>query len=274
MPNFSLNPNFNLHIGLVTLFPEMFKSLTEYGVTGRAVRDGLLQLEFWNPRDFTRDVHRTVDDRPYGGGPGMVMTPEPLVKAIAAAKSSIIAGPTTANSGQDIGKAVKVIYLSPQGRALTQSGVKSLYDSQKLVLICGRYEGIDERVVQSVVDEEWSIGDYVLSGGELPSMVMLDALIRLIPGALGHQDSAQEDSFANGLLDYPHYTRPEKYRSAVVPPVLLSGDHEKIRLWRLKVALGRTWERRPDLLAKLELSEEESSLLAQYKTERDSLSPK
>ena len=264
MPNFS--SSCSLNVGLVTLFPEMFKSLTDYGVTGRAVKQGLLKLGMWNPRDFTQDVHRTVDDRPYGGGPGMVMKADPLLSAIAAAKSSV--------GGDRVqeGLRPRVIYLSPQGTPLTQDGVKSLFRQEQLVLICGRYEGVDERVVQSVVDEEWSIGDYVLSGGELPAMVLLDALIRLIPGALGHLSSAQEDSFENGLLDYPHYTRPEEYQGLKVPPVLLSGDHERIRRWRLKEALGRTWERRPDLIAKLDLSEEESELLAVYKAGRDSAS--
>lgn len=257
-------PSFSLKVGLVTLFPEMFASLTDYGVTGRAVTNGLLQLEFWNPREYTLDVHRTVDDRPYGGGPGMVMTLEPLLKAISAAKTGL------GKNKQGLDEDPKVIYLSPQGRTLTQSGVSSLYNHSRFVLVCGRYEGIDERVVKSVVDEEWSIGDYVLSGGELPAMVLLDALIRLIPGALGHQDSALEDSFTNGLLDYPHYTRPERYQGLSAPSVLLSGNHEKIRLWRLKMALGRTWERRPDLLAKLKLSDEESVLLAQYRDEQDS----
>ena len=237
--------------GLVTLFPEMFQAFTEQGVTGRAVQKGLLDVECFNPRDFTHDKHRTVDDRPYGGGPGMLMMVQPLSDAINAAKQA-------AN-----GKA-KVIYLSPQGKPLTQQLVKTLALEESLVLVAGRYEGVDERVIQSHVDEEISIGDYVLSGGELPAMVLMDAVSRLAPGVLGHAMSAEEDSFNNGLLDCPHYTRPEVLDGEPVPKVLLSGNHEKIRQWRLQQSLGRTWLRRPELLENLALTEEQTQLLEEF----------
>ena len=214
-------------IGVISLFPEMFRAITEHGVTGRAVKSGLLQIECWNPRDFTHDKHRTVDDRPYGGGPGMLMMVQPLRDAIHAAK-------------QAAGDGAKVIYLSPQGRKLTQAGVTELATNQKLILVAGRYEGIDERVIQTEVDEEWSIGDYVLSGGELPAMTLIDAVSRLVPGVLGDQASAEQDSFTDGLLDHPHYTRPELLDGLVVPEALTSGNHEVIRRWRLKQSLGRT----------------------------------
>ncbi|WP_417656903.1 tRNA (guanosine(37)-N1)-methyltransferase TrmD [Pseudidiomarina aestuarii] len=240
-----------LQVGVITLFPEMFQAITESGVTRRAVKDGRLQLQCFNPRDYTHDKHRTVDDRPYGGGPGMLMMVQPLTDAIAAAK-------------QQLGSQSKVIYLSPQGRKLDQAGVKELAQNEQLILIAGRYEGIDERVIQRHVDEEWSIGDYVLSGGELPAMVLIDAVARFIPGVLGHADSALEDSFAEGLLDCPHYTRPEVLDGEVVPPVLLSGNHEEIRRWRLQQALGRTWLRRPELLNNLALTDEQQRLLAEF----------
>ncbi len=243
-------------IGIVSLFPEMFAAVSEHGITGRAVKRGLLELQFWNPRDYTHDRHRTVDDRPYGGGPGMVMMVEPLRAAIRAAREA--GGPEA-----------RVIYLSPQGRPLDQGGVEELAARGRLVLVAGRYEGVDERLIESEVDEEWSIGDYVLSGGELGAMVMVDAVTRLIPGALGHEDSAQQDSFADGLLDCPHYTRPEEIDGRRVPEVLLSGNHAAIRRWRLQQALGRTWERRPDLLAQRTLSAEEQALLAAYRRERE-----
>ncbi len=222
-------------IGVISLFPEMFRAITEHGVTGRAVKSGLLQIGCWNPRDFTHDKHRTVDDRPYGGGPGMLMMVQPLRDAIHAAK-------------QAAGDGAKVIYLSPQGRKLTQAGVTELATNQKLILVAGRYEGIDERVIQTEVDEEWSIGDYVLSGGELPAMTLIDAVSRLVPGVLGDQASAEQDSFTDGLLDHPHYTRPELLDGLAVPEALTSGNHEVIRRWRLKQSLGRTWQRRPELL--------------------------
>ncbi|MGE6182484.1 tRNA (guanosine(37)-N1)-methyltransferase TrmD [Aeromonas media] len=246
-------------IGVISLFPEMFRAITEHGVTGRAVKSGLLQIECWNPRDFTHDKHRTVDDRPYGGGPGMLMMVQPLRDAIHAAK-------------QAAGDGAKVIYLSPQGRKLTQAGVTELATNQKLILVAGRYEGIDERVIQTEVDEEWSIGDYVLSGGELPAMALIDAVSRLVPGVLGDQASAEQDSFTDGLLDHPHYTRPELLDGLAVPEALTSGNHEVIRRWRLKQSLGRTWQRRPELINNLALTDEQESLLAEYVREvRDSV---
>jgi len=232
-----------MRVAVITLFPEMFAALTDYGITGRAVKNELLSIKAINPRDFTHDRHQTVDDRPYGGGPGMVMMIEPLTAAVDAAKAWL----------DDNGKPCKVIYLSPQGTVLSQSGVADLAQgvvSHNLVLIAGRYEGIDERFLQTEVDEEWSIGDYVLSGGELPAMVLLDAVIRLLPNALGHKDSAAEDSFSDGLLDYPHYTRPETYEGQTVPSVLLSGNNAVIKQWRLEQSLERTRQRRPDLLKK------------------------
>ncbi|MCW9698881.1 MULTISPECIES: tRNA (guanosine(37)-N1)-methyltransferase TrmD [unclassified Avibacterium] len=242
-------------IGLVSLFPEMFKAITEYGVTGRAVKQNLLQVQCWNPRDFTTDKHQTVDDRPYGGGPGMLMMVQPLRDAIHAAKTAA-------------GEGVKVIYLSPQGRKLDQNGVTELAKNQKLILVSGRYEGIDERVIETEIDEEWSIGDYVLTGGELPAMTLIDAVARFIPGVLGKQASAQEDSFAEGLLDCPHYTRPEVLDGMSVPAVLMSGNHAEIRKWRLKQSLLRTWLRRPELLESLALTDEQRKLLAQVKLEQ------
>lgn len=237
--------------GIVSLFPDMFAPFTQQGVVGRAVKSGILEVDTFNPRDFTHDRHRTVDDRPYGGGPGMLMMVKPLTDAISAAK-------------QVGGEQTKVIYLSPQGKKLDQAGVKRLAEYDRTILICGRYEGIDERVIESQVDEEWSIGDYVLSGGELPAMVLMDAVARLVPGVLGHQASAIEDSFADGLLDCPHYTRPEVLDGKAVPEVLLSGDHEKIRQWRLTQSLGRTWQRRPELLNHLALTEEQQRLLNEF----------
>jgi tRNA (guanine37-N1)-methyltransferase len=237
-----------MKIALITLFPEMFEALTGYGISGRAVNQGLVEISSFNPRDFTDDPHATVDDRPYGGGPGMVMTIEPLRKAISAAKDWIKGDPL-------------VVYLSPQGKVLQQTAVNQFATGQSLILIAGRYEGIDERLIELEVDQEWSIGDYVLSGGELPAMVFMDALIRQLPGALGHKESANQDSFADGILDCPHYTRPEKYQGLDVPEVLLSGNHEKIRQWRLKQSLLRTKQRRPDLLEKLELDDEQKALL-------------
>jgi len=248
-----------MRAAIVTLFPDMFAAISDYGVTGRAIRDGLVNLAFWNPRDFTRDRHRTVDDRPYGGGPGMLMKTEPAAEAIMAAKAAL--------------PSAKVIYLTPQGRVLDQAAINRLARQEALILLCGRYEGIDERVIESQVDEEWSLGDYVLSGGEVAAMACLDAIIRLQPGALGHEDSAEEDSFMQGLLDCPHYTRPEHYAGKSVPPVLLSGDHEAIRKWRLQQSLGRTWQRRPELLERMTLNDEQRALLdafiAQVKHEVD-----
>ncbi len=243
-------------IGVISLFPDMFRAITDFGVTGRAVKRGLLEINLWNPRDFAHDKHRTVDDRPYGGGPGMLMMVQPLRDAIQTAKQA---------AGDD----VKVIYLSPQGKTLTQSGVAELAQHRKLILVAGRYEGIDERVIQSEIDEEWSIGDYVLSGGELPAMTLVDAVSRLVPGVLGDMASAEQDSFTDGLLDCPHYTRPENLDGVMVPDVLLSGNHEHIRRWRLKQSLGRTWQRRPELLNNLALTDEQAKLLAEYVQERN-----
>ncbi len=245
-----------MQIGVVTLFPEMFEALACCGITGRAIQEGHLSVRCWNPRDLAVDLHRTVDDRPYGGGPGMVMRVEPLASTIKAAKA-------------ELGSDTSVVYLTPQGRRLDQEGVTRLADRRTLVLVAGRYEGIDERVVETEIDEEWSIGDYVLSGGELAAMVVIDAVTRLLPGTLGHQDSAGEDSFFSGLLDCPHYTRPEVAAGLKVPEVLLGGNHEAIRRWRLKQAIGRTWERRPDLLEKLALDEEQHKLLDEYKREHN-----
>lgn len=239
-----------MRFDVITLFPELFQAFTVHGVSGRAVRHGLAHLCLWNPRDYTHDPHRTVDDRPYGGGPGMLMKVEPLRTAIEAAK---IAAPTS-----------KVAYLSPQGRILNQATVQMLAGRPGMILVAGRYEGVDERLIERHVDEEWSIGDYVLSGGEIPALVLMDVLIRLLPGVLGHEDSASQDSYSDGLLDCPHYTRPEEIDGLRVPEVLLSGNHEAIRRWRLQQALGRTWLRRPDLLERRGLSADELRLLKDF----------
>jgi tRNA (guanine37-N1)-methyltransferase len=239
-----------MQIAVVTLFPEMFKALTDYGISSRAVNDRIIQLSCVNPRDFATDKHRTVDDKPFGGGPGMLMKTEPLKGAIQAARQSLPTSPSA-----------RVILLSPQGRKLDQHGVTRLAQHQNLVLVCGRYQGIDERLIEDEIDEEWSIGDYVISGGELAAMVMIDALTRLQPGALGSSECAELDSFSQGLLHSPQYTRPQ---SESVPQVLLSGDHEKIHRWRLKQSLGATWRKRPDLLESITLSKEQRSLLAEY----------
>ncbi|HQZ87856.1 MAG TPA: tRNA (guanosine(37)-N1)-methyltransferase TrmD [Gammaproteobacteria bacterium] len=238
--------------GIVTLFPEMFKALTDYGITRRAVERGLLELHYWDPRDFSTDPHHSVDDRPYGGGPGMVMGVYPLRHAIIAARKAA-------------GDQAKVIYLSPQGQKLSQERIRqAAADSARFVFVAGRYEGVDERLVTLEVDEEWSIGDYVLSGGELAIMVVLDAITRWVPGALGDKDSALLDSFSEGLLDCPHYTRPEVVDGLQTPAVLLSGNHAEILKWRLKQKLGRTWLRRKDLLGKLDLSLEQQKLLKEF----------
>ncbi len=240
-----------MRIDIVTLFPEELRSMVNVGVTGRAIANGKARLETWNPRDFATDRHKTVDDRPYGGGPGMVMTVEPLRSTIRAAK-------------QADKRPVKAGLLSPQGRPLDQAAVRELAERDRLLLVCGRYEGIDERLVQLEIDEEWSIGDYVLSGGELAAAVMVDAMMRLLPGVLGDADSAVEDSFTEGLLDHPHYSRPEHVEGVEVPPVLLSGDHGEIARWRRKQALGRTWKRRPDLLKNINLDDESKQLLEEF----------
>lgn len=240
-----------MNCGVVTLFPEMFLALTRFGVVGRAAERGLLKIDYWNPRDFAENKHKSVDDRPYGGGPGMVMGVYPLRTTIQAAKAAQ-KGPS------------KVIYVSPQGRTLNQSAIQEMALEERLIFIAGRYEGIDERLIELEIDEEWSVGDYVLSGGELAVMVMIDALTRLIPGVLGHELSAKEDSFSNGLLDCPHYTRPEEVDGLKVPEVLLSGDHASIHRWRLKQSLGRTWLRRPELIEKLDLTIDNQALLQEF----------
>lgn len=247
-----------MHIGVISLFPQMFDVLSDYGVTARAMRDGLIRLQHWNPRNFARDHHRTVDDRPFGGGPGMVLAVEPLRAAIGAAKTSM-------------GTGTSVVYLSPQGRTLDHETVTRFVTYGRLLLVCARYEGVDERVLLTEVDEECSIGDYVLTGGELPAMVVIDAVTRQLPGVLGHQASAREESFATGLLDHPQYTRPAESDGLKVPSVLLSGNHAAIRRWRLKQALGRTWLRRPDLLQLVELSSEQRTLLAEFVSEHTQL---
>ena len=236
---------------VISLFPEMFNALTDNGVCSRAVKNGLVELSFFNPRDFTSDKHQTVDDRPYGGGPGMVMSVEPLAGALESAINWL---------GVDR-KDVNVIYFSPQGRVLDNAKVVETSVNRHTVLIAGRYEGVDERFIEMYVDEELSIGDYVLSGGELPAMVLLDALFRRIPGVLGHKSSAEEDSFENGLLDYPHYTRPEVVDGKEVPSVLLSGDHKKIAQWRYEQSLVRTAKRRPDLIERVVLDEAQQAYL-------------
>jgi tRNA (guanine37-N1)-methyltransferase len=240
-------------IGVVSIFPNMFGALTGEGVVARAVAAGALTLDLENPRDHTQDRHASVDDRPYGGGPGMVMKAEPLLRAVAALK-------------QRAGGPVRTIYLSPQGERLAQAKVEALAAQERLLLIAGRYEGIDERVVGAVVDEEISLGDFVVTGGELPVMVVVDALARELPGTLGNADSAQSESYRSGLLDWPHFTRPELVDGRPVPPVLLSGDHATIERWRLSSALGRTYQRRPDLLSARRLSRQERVLLAEYLT--------
>lgn len=249
-----------LNFDVITLFPPMFDALAKYGITRRALEQRRYQLQLWNPRDFTEDNYRTVDDRPYGGGPGMVMLAEPLGKAIVAAK---------ARQRQAGVASPRVIHLSPQGRLLTHQRVMELTREPGLVLLASRYEGVDERLLRRQVDEEISIGDYVLSGGELAAMVLIDAIVRQLPGVLGDAESAVQDSFVDGLLDCPHYTRPEVYRGEAVPEVLMSGHHAEIQRWRLKQSLGRTWLRRPDLLAARQLTKEESGLLAEYQQEQE-----
>lgn len=247
-----------LRFDAITLFPEMFAAVTESGISRRALERGLWSLQCWNPRDCATDNHRTVDDRPYGGGPGMVMLAAPLEQSIRAAQLARV----------QAGVSTKVIYLSPQGAPLTHLKVRELAGGEGAVLICGRYEGIDERVIERCVDEEVSIGDFVLSGGEIAALALIDACVRQLPGALNDEASAVEDSFVSGLLDCPHYTRPEDYEGMRVPDVLLSGNHEQIRRWRLKQALGRTWLRRPELLGQRSLSSEEARLLEEFKRER------
>lgn len=239
-----------MEIGIVTLFPELFECLS-HGVVGRAMTAGRLTVTPWQLRDFTEDRHHTVDDRPYGGGPGMVLKVDPLQKAVQAFQVKL-------------GGSAKVIYTSPQGKRFTAEAAKRLALEPALILVAGRYEGVDERFVDAVVDEEWSIGDYVLSGGELPACVMIDAIARFIPGVLGDEQSSEMDSYSAGLLDCPHYTRPEVFEGVVIPEVLRSGDHEAIARWREKQSLGRTWLRRPDLLANLILSSKQQALLEEF----------
>lgn len=239
-----------MRIAVISIFPEMLRAITDFGVTRRAVKNGLIEIHCINPRDFAYDKHQKVDERPFGGGPGMLMMVQPLRDAILKAKELL--------------PEASVIYLSPQGRVFSHGAAVEMAERREIIFLCGRYEGIDERVIESLVDEEWSIGDYVLSGGELAAMVMIDALSRMIPGVLGDQESAVEDSFVRGLLDYPQYTRPEEIDGMRVPEVLLSGNHQEIRKWRLGMSLARTYERRPDILKNLALTDEQEKLLALY----------
>jgi len=245
-----------MRIDVITLFPEMVRDCASHGIQGRAIEHGLLQLQTWNPRDYTEDKHRGVDDRPYGGGPGMVMQVQPLRAAIRAARET--------------GATAPVIYLSPQGQRFDQRKAQQLAGLEGMILVAGRYEGVDERFLDLEVDEELSAGDYVLSGGELPALMVMDAVTRLLPGALGDADSAQQDSFMDGLLDYPHFTRPEKIAGLQVPAELIGGNHADIRRWRAKQALGRSWQRRPDLLEALQLDEQQQRLLNEFINEYES----
>lgn len=243
-----------MRVDVLTLFPPMFAALSDYGITGRALKRGIVNLKLWNPRDFTHDVHRTVDDRPYGGGPGMVMKYAPLRDALLAARADGASGP--------------VIYLSPQGEPLRQQRVREFGAQPGMILVAGRYEGIDERFIEAFVDREVSLGDYVVSGGELAAMTLLDAVVRTLPDVLGDPESAQQDSFEDGLLDCPHYTRPEVIDERTVPAVLLSGDHAAIRRWRRQQSVGRTWQRRPELLSEPH-SAEVQSLLTAYRADQN-----
>lgn len=250
-----------MQVDVVTLFPPMFDALIQHGVTRRAHEQGIWAFHAWNPRDYATDNYRTIDHRPYGGGPGMVMLVEPLEQAIMAARQR----------QRDAGVLrSRTVYLSPQGAPLTDAKVRELTTEAGLILLAGRYEGVDERLIQRQIDEEISIGDYVLSGGELPAMVLVDAIVRQLPGVLNDAQSAEQDSFATGLLDCPHYTRPEDYQGMRVPDVLMSGNHAEIAKWRLKQSLGRTAARRPDLMAKRVLSKQEARLLAEYQQEQAS----
>ncbi len=246
-----------MHFDVITLFPDMVLQAAKYGVTGKAISRGLVGLSVWNPRDYTLDKHRTVDDRPYGGGPGMVMKYQPLFDAVSAAQQ-------TRHEPR-----CKIVCLSPQGTLINQALLTDVSDYEQLILVAGRYEGIDERFIASVCDEEWSLGDYVISGGELGALVVIDAITRLQAGVLGDEDSAKQDSHSDGLLDYPHFTRPEQLSVGKVPAVLLQGDHAQIKRWRLKQSLGRTWLRRPDMLEKKTLNTEQEKLLKEFKIEVD-----
>jgi len=248
-----------MRIDVVTLFPDLVEHASGYGVTGRARERGLWSLGVWNPRDFATDAYRTVDDRPYGGGPGMVLIPEPLTRALAAARNAQLAAGVAAP---------RTVYLSPAGAKLTHRAVMALAAAPGVVMLAGRYEGVDERLVAREIDAEVSIGDFVVSGGELPALLLIDAMVRQLPGALNDAESALQESFADGMLDCPHYTRPETYDGERVPDVLLSGNHAAIRRWRLKQAIGRTWQRRPDMLATRVLSQDEQKLLDEYRKER------
>ncbi len=248
-----------MRFDVISIFPEMVLDAAGYGVTGRAIEQGIVDLSVWNPRDYTQDRHRTIDDRPYGGGPGMVMKYQPLLDAVNAAKQQNISGRS------------RVVCLGPQGNPISQQLLQDASESEQLILVAGRYEGIDERFIESACDEEWSLGDYVISGGELAALIVIDAITRLIPGVLGDEDSAKQDSHADGLLDCPHYTRPERGDLGDVPEVLLGGNHAEIRRWRTKQSLGRTWIRRPELLEKIALTAEQDALLREFKTEVDTL---
>lgn len=248
-----------MRFDVVSIFPEMVRNAAGFGVTGRAIEKGLVGLSVWNPRDFTHDRHRTVDDRPYGGGPGMVMKFQPLLDAVNLAKQR-------GNSN-----CRRVVYLSPQGKVITQQLLQEASRLDQLILVAGRYEGIDERFIDRGCDEEWSLGDYVISGGELAALIVIDAITRLIPGVLGDEESAKQDSHYDGLLDCPHYTRPEQSDLGDVPDVLLGGHHAEIVRWRMKQSLGRTWLRRPDLLEKMQLTAEQAALLSEFKSEVDTL---
>ncbi len=250
-----------MDIHVVTIFPEMFSAITEHGVIARAVKQGVLSITLHNPRDFAEDRHSTIDGRPYGGGPGMVMMPDVMSRVL---EPAVLAASSVS------GVRPRVVYLSPQGQQFDHGAAQEFAlesSNEALVLLAGRYEGVDERVLARFVDEEWSVGDYVLSGGELPAMIMIDAIARLLPSSLGNVESAEQDSFVDGLLDCPHYTRPENFNGDKVPQVLMSGDHQAIERWRLKQALGRTWLRRPELLEKKELTADESQLLEEFKLE-------
>ncbi|MCZ6723758.1 MAG: tRNA (guanosine(37)-N1)-methyltransferase TrmD [Gammaproteobacteria bacterium] len=239
-----------MRVDVITLFPELVKAVVGCGVVGRAADQGLLELNCWNPRDYASDRHRTVDDRPYGGGPGMLMKVQPLQDTIQAVRQN--------------SRKATLVYLSPQGILVKQDRLAQQVEQGSVIFLCGRYEGIDERLIQQEVDEEWSIGDYVISGGELAAMVCIDAMTRLIPGALGHEQSALQDSFSEGMLDCMHYTRPEEFQGIKVPEVLMNGNHQEIQNWREKQSLGRTWQRRPDLLEHIVLDDRQQALLKEY----------
>ena len=245
-----------MRFDVISLFPDMVQQAARVGVTGKAIENETVILNVWNPRDYTHDKHNTVDDRPFGGGQGMVMKYQPLHDAVTAAKADIFCES-------------KVVYLSPQGKPLTQSLLQEASNLSQLILVAGRYEGIDERFIARDCDEEWSLGDYVISGGELAALIVIDAITRLLPNVLGNVQSALQDSHSDGLLDYPQFTRPECIENEAVPDVLLSGNHKDIAQWRMKQALGRTWQKRPDLLKKKTLSAEQERLLAQFKVDVD-----